>query len=150
MKNNRTQNEWKGHIMVYLPHYPPPPSFCLNYNPSPTSTGNIPELNQPSLSVYVVPPFPPCCPLSHSALLSQGHQVASSSNYLHRAYTTDGDSEDEGKEDWSSDEDDEDDVAKGVLEQSFDQMFQEVIREKPSTEKYLKLARLAQDVCDPS
>jgi len=56
-------------------------------------------------------------------------------------------------EDWSEDEDDkekgadeEEKVARRVLARSCDEMFQEIIREKPSPEKYLKLSRLAHDV----
>ena len=55
---------------------------------------------------------------------------------------------DEGWSDYSDDEDDQMEGAKAV-EETFDQSFQKIMQEKPSPEKYQKLACLAHDVCLP-
>jgi len=52
---------------------------------------------------------------------------------------------DEGWSDYSDDEDDQMEGAKAV-EETFDQTFQKIMQEKPSPEKYQKLACLAHDV----
>jgi len=49
---------------------------------------------------------------------------------------------------WSS-EDDEEEGGPEIVQKNFSEMFQEIIHEAPTAEKYLKLSRLAHDVSAP-